>query len=98
MRNFFVRNIGQRGRIVRAVWGLALIVAGLLVSARNGWLCIALLVAGGFALYERRAAGVSCALAASRRSSDYSPPPHPRRGIVKEGGKDLSLNEIARIC
>ena len=52
MRNFFVRNIGQRGRIVRAVWGLALIVAGLLVSARNGWLYIALLVAGGFALYE----------------------------------------------
>jgi hypothetical protein len=52
MRNFFVRNIGQRGRIVRAVWGLALIVAGLLVSARNGWLCIALLVAAGFALYE----------------------------------------------
>ena len=52
MRNFFARNIGQRGRIVRAVWGLALIVAGLLVSARNGWLYIALLVAGGFALYE----------------------------------------------
>jgi hypothetical protein len=52
MRNFFARNIGQRGRIVRAVWGLALIVAGLLVSARNGWLCIALLVVGGFALYE----------------------------------------------
>jgi hypothetical protein len=31
---------------------LALIVAGLLVSARSGWICIALLAAGVFALYE----------------------------------------------
>jgi len=29
-----------------------LILAGLLVAARSGWICGALLVAGAFALYE----------------------------------------------
>ena len=52
MRNFFARNIDRRGRIARALWGLALIVAGFLVLARSGWIGIALLAAGGFALYE----------------------------------------------
>jgi Protein of unknown function (DUF2892) len=52
MRNFFARNIDRRGRIVRAVWGLGLILAGLLVAARSRWICVALLGAGAFALYE----------------------------------------------
>jgi hypothetical protein len=52
MRNFFARNIDQRGRIVRAVWGLALIFPGLLISGRHRWLSVALVVAGAFALYE----------------------------------------------
>jgi hypothetical protein len=52
MRNFFARNIDRRGRIVRAVWGVALIVAGLLLSAHGRWACVALVAAGGFALYE----------------------------------------------
>jgi len=37
---------------VRAVWGLALIVAGFLVLARSRWICAALVAAGAFALYE----------------------------------------------
>ena len=52
MRNFFARNIDSRGRIVRAVWGLALIVAGFLVLARSRWICAALVAAGAFAIYE----------------------------------------------
>jgi hypothetical protein len=52
MRNFFSRNIDRRGRIVRAVWGVALIIAGPLLSGSHQWLCVALVAAGGFALYE----------------------------------------------
>jgi len=52
MRNFFARNIDRRGRIVRAVWGLSLIVAALLVWSRSVWICVALLAGGVFALYE----------------------------------------------
>ena len=52
MRNFFARNIDGRGRIVRAVWGLGLLAAGFLVWTRSRWICGALVVAGGFAVYE----------------------------------------------
>ena len=52
MGKFFARNIDRRGRIVRAVWGVACIVAGLLLWERSRWLCFALVAAGGFALYE----------------------------------------------
>jgi hypothetical protein len=52
MRNFFARNIDRRGRIVRAVWGVALILPGLLISKRHPWLCVALIAAGALALYE----------------------------------------------
>jgi hypothetical protein len=52
MGNFFARNIDRRGRIVRAVWGIALILAGALVSGRSGWACFFLVAFGVFALYE----------------------------------------------
>ena len=52
MRSFFDRNIDRRGRIVRAVWGVVMIVAGALLSARSGWICFLLVASGGFALYE----------------------------------------------
>jgi Protein of unknown function (DUF2892) len=52
MRKFFSQNIDRRGRIVRAIWGVALIIAGLLISGGHQWLCVALIAAGGFALYE----------------------------------------------
>ncbi len=52
MREFFAPNIDRRGRIVRAVWGVALIVAGALLSKRGAWICLLLVASGGFALYE----------------------------------------------
>jgi hypothetical protein len=52
MQKFWARNIDRRGRTARAVWGVALIIGGLLLSVRSEWLCIALVAAGGFAVYE----------------------------------------------
>jgi hypothetical protein len=52
MRTFFAKNIDRRGRIVRAVWGLGLMVAGLLLWGRSRWICLALMGLGVFALYE----------------------------------------------
>lgn len=52
MGKFFDRNIDRRGRIVRAVWGAMLILAGLLLRERSGWICLALVGFGVFAFYE----------------------------------------------
>jgi hypothetical protein len=52
MGKFWAGNIDRRGRIVRAVWGVALIIAGLLLSKHSKWLCLTLVAAGAFALYE----------------------------------------------
>jgi hypothetical protein len=52
MAKFFDPNITRLGRIVRAVWGLALIIAGVLFWARSTWICLVLLALGAFALYE----------------------------------------------
>jgi hypothetical protein len=52
MGNFFARNIDRTGRIVRAVWGVALIIAGVLLSGRSGWASFLLVAFGVFALYE----------------------------------------------
>ncbi len=52
MGRFFDRNIDGRGRIVRAVWGVGLVVAGVLLRARSGWICLALIGLGVFALSE----------------------------------------------
>lgn len=52
MGNFFARNIDRAGRIARAVWGAALIIAGLLLAGRSGWACLLLVAFGAFALYE----------------------------------------------
>jgi hypothetical protein len=52
MGNFFARNIDRTGRIVRAVWGIALIVAGALIASRSGWACCFLVAFGVFAFYE----------------------------------------------
>ena len=52
MGNFFARNIDRTGRIARAVWGVALIIAGVLLSGRSGWVCFLLVAFGVFALYE----------------------------------------------
>jgi hypothetical protein len=52
MGTFFAKNIDRRGRVVRAVWGALLILAGLLLWKRSGWACVALVAFGVFALYE----------------------------------------------
>jgi O-antigen ligase len=52
MGNFFAQNIDRTGRIVRAAGGVALIIAGILLSGRSGWACFLLVAGGVFALYE----------------------------------------------
>ncbi len=52
MSKFFSRNIDWRGRVARALWGLALIGLGLALRSANRWLCAGLMLAGLFALYE----------------------------------------------
>ena len=52
MGNFFARNIDRTGRIVRAAGGVALIIAGVLLSGRSGWVCFLLVASGVFALCE----------------------------------------------
>ena len=52
MGKFFAPNISRLGRIVRAVWGIALIIGGLLLWHRSGLICFLLVAFGVFALYE----------------------------------------------
>ncbi len=52
MSKFSARNIDWRGRVARALWGLALIGLGLALRRAIGWLCVGLMLAGLFALYE----------------------------------------------
>ncbi|SPE54299.1 conserved hypothetical protein [Verrucomicrobia bacterium] len=52
MGKFFARNIDRRGRIARGLCGLAMIVAGLLLRRVSLWLCLGVLLAGGFVLFE----------------------------------------------
>ena len=52
MGRFFARNIDRRGRVVRAAWGIALIIAGLFLWQCSLWMCLALVGCGVFALYE----------------------------------------------
>src|SRR5438046_2722855 len=52
MGNFFSQNIDRRGRIVRAVFGVALVVGGLILARYSWWACGALVIFGGFAIYE----------------------------------------------
>jgi hypothetical protein len=52
MKHFFNRNLAPGGRIARAILGVALILAGLLLSAPGRWICTALVIGGGFCLFE----------------------------------------------
>ncbi len=52
MGGFFSKNIDWRGRLVRALWGVGLIVIGVLLRERSRWACAALIGFGVFALYE----------------------------------------------
>jgi hypothetical protein len=52
MAKFFAQNINRRGRIFRALCGVGLIIAGLLISRQGRSICVALVIMGGFVLYE----------------------------------------------
>ena len=52
MRKFFDSNIDRRGRIIRGVLGAVLVVAGLILSIMGRWICLLMVVAGAFMLYE----------------------------------------------
>ena len=52
MGNFMARNIGRRGRIIRAGWGGLLVLVGILLSRQSLWACFVLIALGLFAFYE----------------------------------------------
>jgi len=52
MKKFFAPNITMAGRVARAIWGLGLIAAGLLLFRSSKWACVVFMVFGVFALYE----------------------------------------------
>jgi len=52
MRKFFASNIDRRGRIIRGVLGAVLVLTGLILSIRGRWICMFMVVAGAFMLYE----------------------------------------------
>ncbi len=52
MLRFFNPNIDRKGRIVRLIFGLLCVVAGLLLARYSRWACGAVLAFGAFAFYE----------------------------------------------
>lgn len=52
MSPFFNPNLDRRGRIVRAVSGLALALSGLFIAYQVRWLGLILILAGIFMLFE----------------------------------------------
>ena len=52
MKKFFSRNINSRGRVVRGVLGGLLVIGGVVVCAYNVWGAVALIISGGFCLFE----------------------------------------------
>ena len=52
VRKLFAPNISGRGRVARAIWGLALIGVGIALFSSSRWACFLLGAAGAFALFE----------------------------------------------
>ena len=52
MKKFFAPNISGRGRLARAIWGMALIVGGVFLSGAHRWVASVLILFGAFAFYE----------------------------------------------
>ena len=52
MRKFFTPNLDGRGRLVRALAGIALVTAGMFACRIGLWLSTLLIISGGFSLYE----------------------------------------------
>jgi hypothetical protein len=52
MNKFFSRNIDSRGRLMRGTLGGLLVIGGVAVGAYNLWAAVALIISGGFCLFE----------------------------------------------
>jgi hypothetical protein len=52
MNKFFSRNIDSRGRLVRGILGGLLVIGGIVVCAFHVWAAVALIISGGFCLFE----------------------------------------------
>lgn len=52
MRKFFAANIDGRGRLIRGSLGVALVIGGVVVCSYNLGAAIALIISGGFCLFE----------------------------------------------
>lgn len=52
MKRFFARNIDSRGRFFRGVGGVILVIVGMTLCAVNLPLSVALIISGGFMLFE----------------------------------------------
>jgi len=52
MSKFFAPNIDSRGRIIRAIWAVLMIVAGGLTLGVNVWISVVLFAFGGLAAFE----------------------------------------------
>jgi len=49
---FFAPNIDRKGRIIRGVLGVLLVAVGLSVHGYSLWVCLALVLSGGFSLFQ----------------------------------------------
>lgn len=52
MSKFFAPNIDRRGRIVRAIWGLLMLGAGVFAAHYAWWACAILIAFAALAFYE----------------------------------------------
>jgi hypothetical protein len=52
MSRFFSRNIGFQGRMARGVLGAILLIAGIIMADFELWICLVLVSAGLFAIFE----------------------------------------------
>lgn len=52
MAKFFQPNIDRKGRMARALFGVACLVAGLVCLRSAWWICAALVASGLFAFFE----------------------------------------------
>jgi hypothetical protein len=52
MKKFFSRNIDSRGRLMRGTLGGLLVIGGVAVCSYNVWAAVALILSGGFCLFE----------------------------------------------
>ena len=52
MKRFFAPNINGKGRVVRGLMGVALLLAGVFACSTSLWLALLLAAAGVFGLFE----------------------------------------------